>query len=199
LESTSVLNGSSTQQNLTFQQKLHFKRYKIAASAAIFCIEDVDVYNGEVISKKSSHYMSEENSKSTLSFIEISAIILFLIGVIMIFVSRSGAPERDRELRNAVRFQDVSEVADAMWQLSIGSPEFVAELRTLSSDEPCSAESNSISRVEDFLVPEYFEALPQDPSEQDYRFVVRNETRITVCSPFGEDENDEVKLISITR
>lgn len=144
--------------------------------------------------------MSEENSTSKLSFIEISAIVLFLIGVVMIFVSRSGAPERDREFRNALRYQHVSELADAMWQLTVSSPEFVSEIRAISAENTtCSEDSLAVSYFSDFLIPEYFDEIPQDPSGAGYHMATKSNARITVCSPFGEDENGDMKNISITR
>jgi|GEM_PF-1158590 len=144
--------------------------------------------------------MSEESSKSKFNFIEIAAILLFVIGIIMIFVSRNGVPERDRELRNAVRYQDVSELADAMWLLSSNSPDFVAEIRThVSEYATCNENSKGASTLESFLVPDYFETLPQDPGGEEYRFVVDTKNRITVCTLAGEDENSQSKKISITR
>jgi hypothetical protein len=144
--------------------------------------------------------MSEERSKSKLAFIEIAAILLFVVGIIMIFVSRSGVPDRDRELRNAVRYQDVSEIADAMWRLSLSSPDFVASLRSQAVDNSvCSQDSVSIVSLENFLVPEYFEQLPKDPTEESYRFSVDTKSRITVCTSFGENEDGGTRTISITR
>lgn len=144
--------------------------------------------------------MSEETSKSKLTFIEIAAILLFAVGIVMIFISRSGVPERDREFRNAVRYQNVSEIADAMWRLSLNSPDFVAYIRSQTADDvTCSQNSSSVQSLSSFLVPEYFEELPKDPVEENYRFTVDTKNRITVCTAFAENEDGGTRTISITR
>ena len=68
--------------------------------------------------------MSEETKSSNISLVEIIALGICVLVVIFIFTARKDVPDRERELANALRFQHVSEIADALWQASLVSTEF---------------------------------------------------------------------------
>lgn len=139
------------------------------------------------------------NNKHSLGFIEMLAILLFILGIIFIFVSGKGKEKQEREIENAIRYQDISAVADSLWKLSIHSTEYTAIIKTLPRDVAC---FDSFVTVQDFaslLVPSYFEILPQDPSGKMYQVSFDEYDYVTVCSPWGEDQEGNQKLISITR
>lgn len=143
--------------------------------------------------------MSSETTKKSIPFVEILAILLFVVGIIFIFVSGSGKEDKEREVRNALRFQNVSEIANALWKTSLTSTEYSTFLLDYPKNILC---PDSVLTVNDFsslLVPGYFETLPQDPNGQPYKVSFDENNYITVCSPWGEGENGEGKIISITR
>ncbi len=144
--------------------------------------------------------MSSENTKSSLGFVEILAILLFIVGVVFIFISGNGKEDQERETRNALRFQHVSEIADNLWKLSISSTEYSTLISLYETDIACSESSLTVRDFETLLVPDYFETIPVDPNGQDYKVSFSGqEKRITVCSPWGEETDGTNRLISITR
>lgn len=144
--------------------------------------------------------MSSEDNKSSIGFIEILAILLVVVGVVFIFVSGKGKEDQDREVRNAVRFQDVSQIADALWKVSISSTEYASLVAEYPIDIECGQSSITTENFSGLLVPEYFEIVPQDPTGQQYKIsFAGQEKRITVCSPWGEDIDGQSRSISITR
>jgi len=143
--------------------------------------------------------MSTENSKKSLSLVEVMAVAIFLIGISIVFVSRSEIKDHDREIRNALRYQDVSSLADAFWKLSIQSTDYSARSIAFVSQNSCSESGYRISEFSDLMVPNYFDVLPQDPKGQEYLFSIDTNGHVTVCSPYGEDSNNQLKTISITR
>lgn len=144
--------------------------------------------------------MSSENTKSSLGFIEILAILLFIVGIVFIFVSGQGKSDQERETQNALRFQHVSEIADSLWRLSISSTEYDSIVSSYTADIACSESLLTTKDFESLLVPDYFEIIPQDPSGEAYKISFSGEEkRITVCSPWGEEENGGNRLISVTR
>ncbi len=144
--------------------------------------------------------MSSENTKSTLGFTEVLAIALVVVGVIFIFVSGQGKDDQEREVRNAIRFQDVSQIADALWKVSISSTEYASLVSEYPLDVICEQSVITADNFSPLLVPEYFETVPKDPNGQSYKISLNGEERrITVCSPWGEDIDGQDRLISITR
>jgi hypothetical protein len=143
--------------------------------------------------------MSTESSKSPLSFIELFAILVFIVGIVFIFVSKQGSGEREKELRNAVRFQDVSLLADAIWKVSLSSTDYASLVEAVPTDISCEASSVSVDVFSPLLIPAHFETIPQDPSGEAYRFSLDSNKYITVCTNQGEGEDGALKLISITR
>lgn len=144
--------------------------------------------------------MSSENTKNSVGFIEILAILLVIVGVVFIFVSGKGKEDQEREVRNAVRFQDVSQIADALWKVSISSTEYASLVSEYPIDMDCEQSSVTTENFSNLLIPEYFETIPQDPSGQPYKIsLYGEEKRIMVCSPWGEEVDGQNRLISITR
>lgn len=143
--------------------------------------------------------MSSETTKKSIPFIEILAVLLFVVGIIFIFVSSRGKEDQEREVRNAVRFQNVSEIADALWRVSLNSAEYTTFISTYPKDVSCENSALTANELSLFLVPDYFEVLPQDPNDQSYKISFDENNYITVCSPWGEGTSGEAKLISITR
>lgn len=143
--------------------------------------------------------MSEEQKTSKLGFLEIAAIIIFLVAIVLIFVSQSKVSDRDREIENALRYQHVSELANSLWQASFRSTEFERIVSEQNFGSSCKDELVDVSLFENVLVPEYFEALPQDPAKDKmYHVFVDGEGRITVCAS-GFEVDGSLKYISITR
>lgn len=144
--------------------------------------------------------MSSENTKNSVGFIEILAILLVLVGVIFIFVSGKGKEDQEREIRNAIRFQDVSQIADALWKVSISSTEYASLVSEYPTDLTCEQSVVTTDNFSNLLVPEYFEVIPEDPTGQPYKVSLHGEDkRIMVCSPWGEEVDGQNRLISITR
>lgn len=143
--------------------------------------------------------MSTETSSSKVSFIEILAILIFIVGIVFIFVSKDGNTDKERELRNAVRFQDISLLADSLWKLSISSTEYTARLAMYPKDIPCSESDISVQDFADLLIPTYFETLPLDPAGESYRVAFDTSGYMSVCSLWGEEEDGTLRVISITR
>jgi hypothetical protein len=144
--------------------------------------------------------MSSENTKSTIGFIEILAILLVVVGIVFIFVSGKGKEDQEREVRNAIRFQDVSQIADALWKVSISSTEYASLVSEYPIDMVCEQSIITTDNFSTLLVPEYFETIPQDPAGHSYKISLKGEEkRITVCSPWGEEADGQNRLISITR
>ncbi len=143
--------------------------------------------------------MSTESSKSSLSFIELFAILVFIVGIVFIFVSKQGNGEREKELRNAVRFQDVSVLADAIWKVSLHSTDYASLVEAIPTDIACESSTVSVDVFSSLLIPNYFETIPQDPSGEPYRFSIDSNKYITVCTTQGEGDGGAPKLISITR
>lgn len=144
--------------------------------------------------------MSSENTKNSVGFIEILAIALVAVGIVFIFVSRQGKDDQEREVRNAVRFQDVSQIADALWRVSISSTEYASIVSEYPIDISCEQSIITTDNFSNVLVPEYFEVLPKDPSGEAYKVALSGEDRrIMVCSPWGEEVDGQNRLISITR
>lgn len=142
--------------------------------------------------------MSSENH-TRLSLLEIISVLIFIVGVVFIFVSKKESNERDREIRNALRYQDISQIADALWKISIQSTEYSSRIETMSREVSCADGLVSIDIMHDLLVPEFFSELPYDPSQNPYLFSVDGNNRITVCTLWGEEENKNTKVFSITR
>lgn len=139
-----------------------------------------------------------ESKKPIVNILEIAAFVIFVLGIILIFVSRSQIPDRNRELSNALRFQHVSEIADALWQSSLVSTDFERIAQGFDTGVSCRDKTTLIEVFESVLVPQYFETLPQDPGDGSYFVSVDQQGRITVCA-FGEHEDGSSKYISITR
>jgi len=143
--------------------------------------------------------MSSETTKNSIPFVEILAIMLFVVGIIFIFVSGSGKEDKEREVRNALRFQNVSEIANTLWKISLTSTEYSNLLINYPKNVLCPDSMLTVNDFTPLLVPQYFETIPQDPNGQPYKVSFDENNYITVCSPWGEEENGEVKVISITR
>jgi hypothetical protein len=144
--------------------------------------------------------MSSENSKHPLGFIEVLAILLFIVAIVFIFTSKRGKSDQERELRNAIRFQDVSQIADTIWRISISSTEYASITAAYPTDISCEESSLTTDTFSSLLSPEYFETIPRDPNGEAYKIsFIGEEKRITVCSPWGEEEDGSQKLIFIAR
>lgn len=142
--------------------------------------------------------MSTESS-SSISFVEIIAIVLCVVVIIFIFISKQGNGEQEKELRNAVRFQDVSEIADALWKVSISSTEYASLVETFPESDTCEESVITPHNFSSLLIPNYFETIPNDPHGEPYHISFDENHYVTVCSPWGEDIDGKTKLISITR
>ncbi len=143
--------------------------------------------------------MSSENTSKSLPFIEILAILLFVVGIIFIFVSSRGKQDQEREVFNALRFQNVSELADVLWKLSLNSTDYTNFIASYPKDVSCPQSTLLVTDLASFLVPEYFDVLPQDPSGNPYQVSFDDNGYVTVCTIFGEEEDGSQKTISITR
>lgn len=143
--------------------------------------------------------MSEDQKKSNLGFLEIFAVVIFIVALVLIFASQRKVSDRDREIYNALRYQHVSEIADALWRASLQSTEFDRIVSNVSFSESCKDSEVTLNTFESILVPEYFEALPQDPEKgKTYNVFVDGTGRITVCTT-GVSSDGSEKYISITR
>lgn len=142
--------------------------------------------------------MSEETKSSNISLVEIIALGICVLVVIFIFTARKDVPDRERELANALRFQHVSEIANALWQSSLNSTEFERIVNEISWADSCRDSSVIAENFEAVLVPDYFQTTPRDPKEGSYQVFIDEAGRVTVCA-FGEEVDGSVKYISITR
>lgn len=142
--------------------------------------------------------MSEETKSSSVSFIEIVALAICILVVVFIFTARKNVPDREREVANALRFQHVSEIADALWQASLASTEFERIVSETQWSESCQDSSVVATAFEAVLVPDFLELIPVDPAGQAYQLTIDESGRITVCG-FGEEADGALKYISITR
>lgn len=141
--------------------------------------------------------MSEEKTQS-LSVTEIIALVICVLVIVFIFIARKNVPDREREIANALRFQHVSEIADALWQASLSSTEFERIALVTSWSESCRDSQVFVDDFASVLVPDFFEILPQDPEGGRYQLTIDESGRITVCG-FGQEIDGRVKYISITR
>lgn len=145
--------------------------------------------------------MSEYNTHAnTIHRVELIAIIISIIAVVFIFIFRIDTGDQDREVRNAIRYQDISVLADTLWKLSLESPEFTSQARLFSDQKvTCESKEVPVDLFEELLVPEYINSVSKDPSGESYFVGFLSDGRIQVCSLFGEKENGQLEVFSITR
>jgi len=141
-----------------------------------------------------------QEKKNTIHRVELMAIIIGIIAIIFMFTFQTNTTDKDREIRNAIRYQDLSIIADGLWRLSVESPDFTSQIRLLSEENTaCQSREISVDFFKDFLVPQYLESIPTDPSGGDYYVGFSNGGRIEVCSLFGEKDDGALEVFSITR
>lgn len=143
--------------------------------------------------------MFENNQKIKITFVEILAILLFIVAIVFIFNSRTSREDDEKQIRNAVRYQDVTLLADAFWKMSITSTEYSNIISEYEKTDVCNMDSVDVVTFSDVLIPDYLETIPMDPHGESYKVGFNTNDTVTICSPWGEDSENNYKLISITR
>jgi type II secretory pathway pseudopilin PulG len=138
-----------------------------------------------------------------LEILLVVGIIAILAGIVILAINPT---KQLGDTRNAQRRSDVLTILNAIYQYSIDNNSDLTDLSLGAAETADCDESSGVDAItlDDYLVTAsstYLTDIPVDPnadgSDSEYRVVVRESGRITVCAPLAAEDNDA--SIEVTR
>ena len=134
--------------------------------------------------------MSKNNSQKGFTLLEmllVIAIIAILAAIVIVAIN----PARQlAQARNAQRASDLNTLNKAIQQYYIDNKAWPDTSITATLTDVCGTGGGTTTGCLDFtdLVPDYIAALPENPSESNYKIAINSSNKIALTAP-GSDEN----------